>query len=77
MYNVIDYKPEKSFLRFIPQISTYGFLVREIFSLNKVYCISYNQSKAWLYRPEILLADLRDLLINYNIDRPWEKYLFG
>lgn len=73
--SIIDYKPEKSFFRFLPQVCIYGRLVKEMFLIKDVWCVLFNRFKGWVFKPEILLNELRSLLIKYGIKRTWERYI--
>ncbi|MFX1366592.1 MAG: hypothetical protein ACFFCE_00155 [Promethearchaeota archaeon] len=73
---VIDYKPEGNFLLSLPQVATYGFLVKSKLNLNKVSCVSFNKQGAWEYDPFILIKEIKEYLISYQItERPWEFFL--
>jgi len=72
---VIDYKPEGDFLRSLPQVATYGLLMKKNLKLNDLLCISFNKNGAWVYNPKILLTDLKKFLKFHKIFRPWEEYL--
>jgi len=73
---VVDYKPEGNFLLSLPQVATYGYLLKSSFNINKMRCISFNRDEAWEYDPEILVSDIKDYLISHRInERPWEKYI--
>lgn len=73
---VIDYKPEGNFLYSLPQVATYGFLIKSKFGLDDINCVSFNKDKAWEYNPEILLKDIRDYLKGRNYqNREWEKFI--
>lgn len=72
---IIDYKPEGNFLISLPQVATYGLLIKDNFSLQDVKCISFNKKEAWEYEPEILLSEIGKYLENHRINRPWEKFL--
>jgi hypothetical protein len=74
---VIDYKPEGNFIYSLPQVASYGLVFKELFSIEDIKCISFNQDSAWEYNPEILLNKVKSYLINQRISsRSWEKF-FG
>ena len=76
MIKVIDYKPEGRFLMSLPQVATYGFLIKSIFNISDLSCISFNKDGAWEYKPDLLISDIKDYLLTQNVkDRDWEKYL--
>ena len=56
---IIDYKPEGNFLFSLPQVATYGLLIKELIHVEKINCISFNKNFAWEYNPEILLTELK------------------
>jgi len=73
---VIDYKPEKRFLRSLPQVAMYGFLLKKLFRVAKLRCVSFNSREAWEYDPEILMTDLKEFLNSHGIKEiEWEKFL--
>lgn len=72
---IIDYKPEGNFLMSLPQVASYGLLIKELIKVEKLNCISFNKNVAWEYNPEILLSDIKKYLISKKIPQIWEKYL--
>lgn len=75
LIKVIDYKPEGRFLWSLPQVATYGNLIKNLLKIKKLRCISFSLREVWEYNPEILLSDIKDFLINHGYeDRKWEKY---
>jgi hypothetical protein len=72
---VIDYKPEGNFLYSIPQVATYGLLIKNIFKFKNLKCVTFNKDEVWEYNPEILLTDIKEYLISKQIKRPWEQYV--
>ena len=73
---VIDYKPEGQFLSSLPQVATYGLLVKVLLKTPYLKCISFNKVKAWEYDPIVLLTDIKQYLISQGIKtREWEKYI--
>ncbi|MFX1337109.1 MAG: hypothetical protein ACFFDK_00725 [Promethearchaeota archaeon] len=72
---IIDYKPEGNFLFSLPQVATYGLLLKKIIHVENLTCISFNKSAAWEYNPEILLIDIKNLLNSKRIPRIWEDFL--
>jgi len=76
LVKVIDYKPEGNFMISLPQVATYGLLVKSIFNLHKIRCVSFNKKEAWEYDPDILLSDVKNYLISQRVNnRTWEDYL--
>ncbi|MFW9949825.1 MAG: hypothetical protein ACFFKA_06855 [Candidatus Thorarchaeota archaeon] len=73
---VIDYKPEGNFLYSIPQVASYGLLIKSRFNLKDVKCISFNRREAWEFDPLILLNEIREYLHNHGSKDPiWNDYL--
>jgi len=72
---IIDYKPEGNFLFSLPQVATYGLLLKKLIHIEKLNCISFNKNSAWEYNPEILLTDVKNLLSSKRIPRIWEDFL--
>lgn len=72
---VIDYKPEGKFLLSIPQVATYGLLLKSLFNLESLVCVSFNKKESWEFNPEILLSEVKEYLISQNIkERSWEDF---
>lgn len=72
---VVDYKPEGKFIVSLPQVASYGLLVKRMFNLSKVTCVSFNKFEAWEFKPEILLNDVKEYLNSIKFkERIWEKY---
>ena len=59
---VVDYKPEGVFLRSLPQVATYGLLLKRILGISEIKCISFRKEDAWVYDPEILRTVIEKLL---------------
>jgi hypothetical protein len=73
---VIDYKPEGNFLTSLPQVAMYGLLIKKIFDINDLKCVSFNKEEAWEYDPNILVEDITSFLESNNIkEREWEKFI--
>ena len=72
---VIDYKPEGEFLFSLPQVATYGILIKKLLNLDSIKCISFNKSISWEYDPLILMSDIKNFLTLNKINRPWEEFL--
>ena len=73
---VIDYKPEGNFLISLPQVAMYGLLIKKIFDINDLKCVSFNKEEAWEYDPIILVEDITTFLESNNIkEREWEKFI--
>lgn len=73
---VIDYKPEGNFLISLPQVAMYGLLIKKIFNINDLKCVSFNKEEAWEYDPLILVEDITSFLESNNIkEREWEKFI--
>lgn len=73
---VIDYKPEGNFLISLPQVALYGILMKRIFNIREIKCVSFNKNEVWEYNPEVLITDVKKYLISQRINgRTWEKYI--
>ena len=73
---VIDYKPEGNFLVSLPQVAMYGLLIKKIFNINDIKCVSFNKEEGWEYNPMILLEDITAFLDSNNVkEREWEKFI--
>ena len=86
---VADYKPNEDpfpqtsrtvdlFINSIPQVASYGLIIKDIFDINKLLCVTFNKSGAWIYKPEILLEEIDTFIIENKIkdvdDRPWKAF---
>ncbi|MHA1488587.1 MAG: hypothetical protein ACTSRI_02900 [Promethearchaeota archaeon] len=73
---IVDYKPEGNFMLSLPQVATYGLLMKSLFNLSNLKCVSFNKKQLWEYDPNILLTDIKEYLISQQIkDRVWENYV--
>ena len=72
---IIDYKPEGNFLFSLPQVATYGILLKKLIHIENLNCISFNKNSAWEYNPEILTTDIKNFLSSKRISRIWEDFL--
>ncbi|MFW9781318.1 MAG: hypothetical protein ACFFFB_03450 [Candidatus Heimdallarchaeota archaeon] len=73
---IIDYKPEGNFMFSLPQVATYGLLLKSVLKIENVKCVSFNKNNAWEFDPNILLTDVKDYLKMHNInERVWENYI--
>ncbi len=75
MVKVIDYKPEGNFLLSLPQVATYGLLIKSNFFLRNISCISFNKHEAWEFEPRSTLMQIGEYLQSQKINRPWEYFL--
>ena len=85
---VVDYKPEEtpyitsrisySFMRSVPQVASYGLLLKRVFGIKDLLCITFNKNGAWIYEPELCLKSFNSFIKKFKKykvhDRPWEKY---
>jgi len=84
---VCDYKPgdsadpqssqwSKHFLNSIPQVSFYGKLMKSVFGIKEVRCITFSDTNAWIYDPDTVLEQVNDFLTHpsrgYSL--LWEDY---
>lgn len=73
---VCDYKPEGYFLRSLPQVATYGLLLKRILKVEQILCISFRKEDAWLYDPELIRTEIENLLKNHgNPPLNWRNIL--
>jgi len=85
---VADYKPEEtpyitsrlsySFMRSLPQVASYGLLLKRVNEIKDLLCITFNKKGAWVYEPENSLKLYNSFIKRFKKykvhDRPWEKY---
>jgi hypothetical protein len=73
---VVDYKPEGNFMRSLPQVAFYGFLLGHNLKLSNVTCISFNDKDAWQYEPSILSEEVDPSLEKYRgAPTPWVTFI--
>ena len=63
---VCDYKPEGYFLLSLPQVATYGLLLKRILRISEITCISFKRDLAWVYNPDILPTEIENLLKKFG-----------
>ena len=86
---VCDYKPEEtpipettrlsySFMRSIPQVASYALVLKKLYDIDDIMCITFNKKGAWIYEPKATLTHLNNFIKKnkqYKIsNRPWEQY---
>ncbi len=88
---VVDYKPEEtphissrisySFIRSIPQVSSYALVLEREFSIKNIKCITFNKEGAWIYNPNVALEEFNEFIKKnktYRVeDRPWEEFFLA
>ena len=73
---VADYKPENYLMRSLPQVATYGLVMKRVLRFPKVKCVSFSKDKAWVYDPEIIRTQIPKYLRQYgDPDLPWLEIL--
>jgi len=73
---IADYKPEGHFLRSLPQVASYGLMLKRIMQLKQVKCISFRKEDAWIYDPEIIRTHFEKYLVDYgNPELSWRSLL--
>lgn len=84
---VCDYKPDQlpftrtrfyeSFINSIPQIATYALVLRQMFKLKDVKCVTFNKKGAWLYDPLATLKEITYFMLNNRESTkiPWLPYV--
>ena len=69
---VADYKPENYLMRSLPQVATYGLVMKQLLGLEEVKCVSFSKEKAWVYDPEIIRTQIPRYLKQYgDPSLPW------
>ena len=73
---IADYKPEGHFLRSLPQIASYGLMLKRIMQLKRVKCLSFRKEDAWVYDPEIIRTQIEKQIVeNGNPKLSWRSLL--
>lgn len=85
IFYVCDYKPDqlskaspyRSFLNSIPQIATYALVLKQMFNLKEIKCVTFNKKGAWLYDPTETLIEITEFMNNNGESNylPWSPYL--
>jgi hypothetical protein len=63
---IADYKPERQYLRSLPQVAFYGLYMKYFLKVPKVKCMSFSKEDAWIYDPEILRYEIPQILESYG-----------
>ncbi len=86
---VCDYKPEEtpnpettrlsySFMRSIPQVASYALVLKKLYNIDDIMCITFNKKEAWIYESKATLTHLNNFIKKNKqykaSNRPWEKY---
>lgn len=71
---VADYKPENHFIVSLPQIATYGLLLRQLFQV-PVKCISFSIEQAWEYSPSLLAEKIIPFMERNNRSLNWFPFV--
>jgi len=74
---VVDYKPEGHFLRSMPQVAVYAFLLDSCYPTMKIEnmeCVSFNEKEAWVYSPGVLRHLAKRVDDGDLIDRILRRY---
>lgn len=89
---ICDYKPEEtpntdttrlsySFMRSVPQVASYALVLKYLFGIEGIKCVTFNKKGAWIFEPKLTLNKLNEFIKKYKQykveDRPWEKYFFN
>ncbi|UYP46559.1 hypothetical protein NEF87_002844 [Candidatus Lokiarchaeum ossiferum] len=73
---IADYKPENYLLRSLPQVATYGLVMKRVLKIRNVKCVSFSKEKAWVYDPEIVRTSIPQYLLQYgNPNLSWRSVL--
>jgi len=73
---VCDYKPRASphpnanpcmsFINSVPQVASYGLVIKEKLKLDKVLCVSFNKLGGWIYKPKVVLDKITKFIKKEN-----------
>lgn len=73
---IADYKPEREFLRSLPQVAVYGLVIKRILGIQKVKCVSFSREDAWIYDPEIIRNEIMEQIhSNGNPELDWMQLI--
>lgn len=75
--HIVDYKPEGSFMRSIPQVAYYGYLMKRNLNVKNVLCSSFNKDSIWTYEPYELLERTNEIIKRYatNAEFDWQFFI--
>lgn len=83
---VCDYKPlqtpyitsriSDNFINVIPQVSSYGLLLKKNFNIKKLYCVIFNEKGVWIYEPDSILNKVNNFMIQQGTGNKiiWDFY---
>ncbi|MHA1776858.1 MAG: hypothetical protein ACTSWC_08780 [Promethearchaeota archaeon] len=63
---VADYKPEDHFLSSLPQVATYGLIMKQVLGCSNIKCVSFSRERAWVYDPEIIRTVVIEYIKSYG-----------
>ncbi len=66
---IVDYKPDKNIYRSLPQVASYGLIIKSLINYKNIVCISFNDETSIQFRPEILY-ELSPLIKMIQRDHP-------
>ena len=81
-----DYKPSNTplitsrisdnFINTIPQVSSYGLVLKKNFNIKKLYCVIFNEKGVWIYEPESILDKVNEFMTQQGIGDQiiWDFY---
>ncbi len=62
----------------ITQVAAYGIMLKELFNILNLLCVTFNKNGAWIYKPREFLIKVNEFLLEHKIknieDRPWEDF---
>jgi hypothetical protein len=69
---IADYKPERQYLRSVPQVAVYGLFMKKILRIPRVKCVSFSREDAWIFDPEMLYHELPQLITSFGqLESDW------
>lgn len=72
---IVDYKPERNYLRSLPQVAYYGLLLGKKFRTDKIKCVQFSKEDSWEYNPKILIENLPNMIDEALLEQfPWCKF---
>ena len=67
----------RNFINSVPQVASYALIVKKMFGIKNVKCVSFNEDNLVLYEPEGILKDITIFMYKEVNKKPiWGKYLF-
>lgn len=67
----------ESFIDSVPQLATYNKILKLVYGVKKVYCVTFNKHGEWIYL-DSLLTDVENFMVTQGISHEinWKDYIY-